>query len=217
MLEITAVLTPSEIAQVRALIARGQWVDGRATAGPLSAMVKRNRQLGEDDPAGREAGAVVLGALARSGAFASAALAAQIAPPLFNRYAGGEGYGDHVDNAIRPLMRGRMRLDLSATLFLSAPDDYRGGGLVIDGAPGVKLGAGDLFLYPAGRVHRVEPVTDGEREACFFWVQSLVRDHDARAMLFELDRIIQSLPSSAAQRVELTALYHNLMRRWSAP
>lgn len=217
MLGITGVLTPAEIAEVRTLIASGEWVDGRATAGPLSAAVKRNRQLGEDDPAGHRAGAIILDALARSGVFASAALAAQIAPPLFNRYASGEGYGDHVDNAIRPLLRGRMRLDLSATLFLTAPEDYGGGELVIGGASGVKLGAGDLLLYPAGSLHRVEPVTSGAREACFFWVQSLVRDHDARAMLFALDRVIQSLPDGAAQIVELTALYHNLLRRWSIP
>lgn len=217
MLEIAAVLTPIEIAEVRALIAGGAWVDGRATAGPLSATVKRNRQLDEDDPAGRQAAAIVLGALARSGVFASATLAAQIAPPLFNRYAAGEGYGDHVDNAIRPLLRGRMRLDLSATLFLSAPDDYCGGDLVIGDAPGVKLAAGDLLLYPAGSVHRVEPVTWGEREACFFWVQSLVRDHEARSMLFALDRATQALPTGTAQIVELTALYHNLVRRWSIP
>ncbi|MBX9859563.1 MAG: Fe2+-dependent dioxygenase [Sphingomonas sp.] len=217
MLEITGVLTPAEIAEVRALIAGGQWVDGRATAGPLSAAVKRNRQLDEDDPAGHHAGAIILDALARSGVFASAALAAQIAPPLFNRYAIGEAYGDHVDNGIRPLLRGRMRLDLSATLFLTPPEDYGGGELVIDGAPGVRLAAGDLLLYPAGSVHRVEPVTSGEREACFFWVQSLVRDHEARAMLFALDRAIQSLPSGAEQIVELTALYHNLLRRWSTP
>lgn len=217
MFEITGVLTPAEIAEVRALIASGRWVDGRATAGTLSAAVKHNRQLDEDDPAGHRAGAIVLDALVRSGVFASAALAAQIAPPLFNRYAAGEGYGDHVDNAIRPLLHGRMRLDLSATLFLTAPDDYDGGALVIDGATGVKLAAGDLLLYPAGSVHRVEPVTSGEREACFFWVQSLVRDHEARAMLFALDRTIHSLPRGAAQVLELTALYHNLLRRWSVP
>ena len=217
MLEITGVLTPDEIAQVRALIAGGCWVDGRATAGPLSATVKRNRQLAEDDPSGHQAAAIVLGVQARSGVFASAALAARIAPPLFNRYGVGEGYGDHIDNAIRPLSRGRMRLDLSATLFLSAPESYGGGELVIDGHPGVKLGAGDLLLYRAGSVHRVDPVSHGEREACFFWVQSLVRDHEARAMLFTLDRAIQSLPSGSAQIVELTALYHNLLRRWSVP
>lgn len=215
MHEITAVLTPAEIAEVRALIATGRWVDGRATAGPLSAAVKRNRQLDEDDPAGHRAGAIILAALARSGVFASAALAAQISPPLFNRYAAGDAYGPHVDNAIRPLVRGRMRLDLSATLFLTDPADYAGGELAIDGLAGVKLGAGDLLLYPAGSIHHVEPVTSGERWACFFWVQSLVRDEAARAMLFALDRTIQSLPAGAVQIVELTALYHNLLRRWS--
>lgn len=108
-----------------------------------------------------------------------------------------------------------MRLDLSATLFLTDPEDYAGGELVIDEAPGVKLGAGDLLLYPAGSIHHVEPVTSGEREACFFWVQSLVRDDSERAMLFALDRTIQSLPSGTPQIIELTALYHNLLRHWS--
>lgn len=217
MLILTEVLTPNDIAAVRIAIARGRWVDGRATAGPLSAEVKHNQQLDEDDAAGHQAAAIILDALARSGTFASAALAARIAPPLFNRYVVGDCYGDHVDNAIRPLMNGRMRLDLSATLFLSDPADYAGGGLVIADAPPVRLAAGDMVLYRADTIHRVEPVTAGVREASFFWVQSLVRDHDARAMLFALDRTIQSLAAAAPQRIELTALYHNLLRRWSTP
>lgn len=223
MLHIAAVLNAAEIAEVRRLTSAGEWIDGRATAGSMSTLVKRNHQLSEDDPAGLAAAAIVLAALARNGVFASAALPAQIAPPLFNRYGVGESYGDHIDSAIRPLQRGRMRLDLSATLFLSDPDDYADGDLVIDteGAEQrVRLPAGDLILYPAGTIHRVDPVTSGCREACFFWVQSLVRSGEQRDMLFALDAEIQALEDHEAARpsaVRLAALYHNLLRLWADP
>lgn len=217
MLRIGGVLTVAEIAEVRALIAAGAWMDGRATAGHLSATVKDNLQLGEDDPAGREAAAIILAPLARSGAFASAALPAKIAPPLVSRYAGGAHYGDHIDGAIRPLGQGRMRLDLSATLFLSPPEDYDGGALVIassDGAQSVKLSAGDLLLYGAGAIHHVEPVTRGRREASFFWVQSLVRDHEQRDLLFALDQRVQAA-TDPTESVALAQIYHNLLRMWA--
>ncbi|MFM9829005.1 MAG: Fe2+-dependent dioxygenase [Sphingomonas sp.] len=221
MLTIQSVLDPEELAEVRRLIDAGNWVDGRGTAGPLSAAVKRNSQLDERDAAGHAAGAIILAALARCGVFASFALPGRIVPPLFNRYAAGQGYGDHIDSAIRPIGDGRMRLDLSATLFLSAPGDYAGGELVImtDGAEqAVKLAAGDMVVYSAGTVHRVNAVTRGRRDASFFWVQSLVRDSDKRAMLFGLDRDIQALgndPGAMAVVISLVALYNNLLRTWS--
>ncbi len=221
MLHLRAVLTAVELADVRARIAACDWIDGRATAGNLSAGVKRNRQLAEDDAGGQAAAAIVLAALGRSGVFASAALPAEIAPPLFNRYGPGDGYGDHIDNAIRPLPRGRMRLDLSATLFLSDPEDYAGGELVVRGAAGeqgFKLPAGDMLLYPAGSVHRVMPVASGVREACFFWVQSLVRDAGQRWLLFDLDAQIGRMRADGvadAHILGLTSLYHNLLRQWA--
>lgn len=223
MLHIPGVLDAAALAQVRAVLAAAQWTDGRATAGHLSAKVKNNRQLAEDDPSAMQAGALVLDALARQPLFAAAALATCISAPLFNRYEGGETYGDHVDGAIRPLVKGRMRADLSATLFLSDPESYAGGELII-AAPGgenaVKLAAGDLILYTSGARHRVTPVTHGHRDAAVLWVQSLVRDPQQRAMLLELDQTIQNLRSenAAADNVlTLTGLYHNLLRLWSEP
>lgn len=223
MLHIPAVLDEGALAQVRALIAGAVWADGRATAGHLSAAVKRNRQLAEDDPLGLQAGAVVIDALARQPLFAAAALATRISAPLFNRYADGEAYGDHIDGAIRPLEKGRMRADLSATVFLTDPESYEGGELTI-AAPGgehaVKLAAGDMILYASGARHRVTPVTHGHRDAVVLWVQSLVRDPQQRGMLFELDQTIQNLRADGAgdaHVLALTGLYHNLLRLWSEP
>lgn len=221
MLHIAAVLTPDEVAEVRGLIGAADWLDGRATAGHLSAEVKRNRQLAEDDPATLAAAAVVCAALARSGVFASAALPARIAPPLFNCHGIGEHYGEHIDSAIRPVAGATMRLDLSATLFLSHPAEYTGGELVIrspTGSEAFKLAAGDLLLYTSGVIHQVAPVTSGQREACFFWVQSHVRDPSQRKILFELDTVIARLRTEKACRESillLTAQYHNLLRMWS--
>lgn len=223
MLHIPGVLDAAALADVRALLAQAQWTDGRATAGHLSAQVKHNRQLDEDDPIALKAGALVLDALARQPVFAAGALATCISAPLFNRYEGGETYGDHIDGAIRPLARGRMRADLSATLFLSDPESYEGGELVI-AAPGgehaVKLSAGDMILYASGARHKVTPVTQGRRDAAVIWVQSLVRDPLQRDMLFELDGTIQSLRAAKANDTDLlalTGLYHNLLRLWSEP
>ena len=198
------------------------WTDGRITAGHQSARAKDNMQLPESDPIASEQSAAVRTALDRNALFFSAALPRRIFPPLFNRYRIGNGFGNHIDNAVRYDQSGNaVRTDLSATLFLSAPESYDGGELVIGGASGiqrVKLPAGDLLLYSATSVHRVEPVTRGERLAAFFWVQSLVRDEGERQLLFDLDVGIQKLNQDAAGHpamVELTGVYHNLLRRWS--
>jgi PKHD-type hydroxylase len=223
MLHIPGVLDAAALAEVRGQLADAQWIDGRATAGHLSAKVKNNRQLDEDDPLASQAGALVLDALSRQPLFAAAALATRISAPLFNRYQDGETYGDHIDGAIRPLTKGRMRADLSATLFLSDPASYDGGELMIAASGGehaVKLAAGDMILYASGARHRVTPVTRGQRDAAVFWVQSLVRDPQQRAMLFDLDGTIQNLRNSGASeadRLALTGLYHNLLRLWSEP
>lgn len=223
MLHIPGVLDAAALAEVCRLVAGARWTDGRATAGHLSATVKNNRQLDEDDPLALQAGALVLDALAQQPLFAAGALATSISAPLFNRYEGGETYGDHIDGAIRPLAKGRMRADLSATLFLTEPDSYEGGELMV-AAPGgehaVKLAAGDMILYPSGARHRVTPVTQGRRDAVVLWIQSLVRDPLQRGMLFELDQTIQSLRAEGAgdsDVLALTGLYHNLLRLWSEP
>jgi PKHD-type hydroxylase len=199
------------------------WVDGLATAGHQGARVKRNRQLAEGSPLARELGDVVLAALERHPLFISAVLPARVYPPLFNCYEGGERFGNHVDNALR-LMPGsaeRLRTDVSATLFLSDPDDYDGGELLIDdtyGAHSVKLPAGHLIVYPSASLHRVEPVTRGARLACFFWAQSMVRDVGQRTLLLDLDTAIQRLAQTDADeaaRLQLTGCYHNLLRMWA--
>lgn len=216
-------LDTAAVARVRAIVDAGDWVDGNATSGPQSALAKRNRQLPEDGQAARTAGEIVCAALGRAPLFVAAALPARVFPPLFNRYAPGDGFGTHVDNAVRQVGNtgARVRADLSATLFLSDPDDYAGGGLIAEGrgdAP-IKLPAGHLLLYPATTLHRVEPVTRGVRIASFFWVQSLVRDGAARAVLFDLDRAIQTLAVERGQAdepvIRLTGVYHNLLRMWA--
>lgn len=223
MLHIPGVLEEAALTQVRGLLGQAGWIDGRATAGHLSAEVKDNRQLAEDDPLALQAGALVMDALSRQPLFAAAALATRISAPLFNRYEGGATYGDHIDGAIRPLVRGRMRADLSATLFLSDPESYGGGELMIaspGGEHAVKLAAGDMILYASGTRHRVTPVTRGTRLAAVLWIQSLVRDPQQRAMLFELDQTIQALRAADALAdsvLALTGLYHNLLRLWSEP
>lgn len=223
MIAIPEVLDAATVARVRAAIADGEWVDGAVTAGHQSALAKRNRQLAEGGAAAREAGALVVAALQASATFIAAALPAKLFPPLFNRYAGGEAFGTHIDNAVRLGPDGlRVRSDLSATLFLSEPDSYDGGELVVEdraGAQSVKLPAGHMLLYPASSLHRVEPVTRGTREACFFWVQSMVRDDGARRILFDLDNAVRqaaaALGHEARPVIELTGVYHNLLRRWA--
>ena len=224
LIAIPEVLDEAGVARVRALIDAGEWVDGNVTSGAQSALAKRNEQLAEDSPLAREAGGLVLDALGATPLFVAAALPLKVFPPLFNRYAGGQAFGMHVDNAVRS-KRGtdfRIRSDLSATLFLSPPEEYDGGDLVIEdqfGESRVKLPAGHMVLYPASSLHRVEPVTRGMRVASFFWVQSMVRDDGARRILFDLDRGVQEVAAARGQGdpavVRLTGVYHNLLRRWA--
>jgi PKHD-type hydroxylase len=224
MLPIADVLDASTLVRVRAILEEGEWVDGNVTSGAQSALAKHNRQLPEDGAAAREAGGMVLDALGRSATFVAAALPLKVFPPLFNAYAGGEEFGAHVDNAIR-IQRGtdfRIRSDLSCTLFLSDPDSYDGGELIAEepgGERSVKLAAGSLILYPSSSVHRIAPVTRGTRLASFFWLQSMVRSGEERAILFDLDRAVQRVGAGMGQgdraAVELTGVYHNLLRRWA--
>ncbi|SOB88144.1 PKHD-type hydroxylase [Sphingomonas guangdongensis] len=224
LVAIPSLLDAEGVARVRAVIDAGSWVDGNATSGPQAALAKRNEQLIQDDAATLEAGRLVLDALGQSPLFIAAALPLRIFPPLFNRYAGGQAFDTHVDNAVR-LKRGtdfRLRSDLSCTLFLEDPASYDGGELVVEdvfGEQRVKLGAGDAVLYPASSLHRVEPVTRGTRVASFFWVQSMVRDDGERRILFDLDRAVQRVAAAQGTgdraTVELTGIYHNLLRRWA--
>ncbi|HEV8313650.1 MAG TPA: Fe2+-dependent dioxygenase [Burkholderiaceae bacterium] len=223
IVQIPDVLSAEQVRDMRVRLQVADWVDGLATAGHQGARVKRNRQLAEGSPLARELGDVVLAALERHPLFISAVLPARVYPPLFNRYEGGERFGNHVDNALR-LMPGsaeRLRTDVSATLFLSDPDDYDGGELLIDdtyGAHSVKLPAGHLIVYPSASLHRVEPVTRGARLACFFWAQSMVRDVGQRTLLLDLDTAIQRLAQTDADeaaRLQLTGCYHNLLRMWA--
>ncbi|WP_277968832.1 Fe2+-dependent dioxygenase [Sphingomonas echinoides] len=221
---IPDLLTAAQVADLRATLDAADWIDGNATSGAQSALAKRNTQLPEDSAAARAGGSAVLDALGACPLFVAAALPLKVFPPLFNRYGAGDGFGAHVDTAIR-IRRGsdfRIRSDLSATLFLCDPDSYEGGELVIAtqfGEQRVKLPAGQLVVYPASSVHHVTPVTRGTRVASFFWIQSMVRDDGARAMLFELDTAIQSiatrLGSDDPEIVRLTGVYHNLLRRWA--
>jgi PKHD-type hydroxylase len=225
LLHVAEVLSKQEAEDCRALLARGAWTDGSITAGHQSARVKHNRQLPEQDPAAVAVRARVLEALGRHPTFLAAALPRRVFPPLFNRYGEGGHFGAHVDNAVRYPRTGAdgeaVRTDVSITLFLGEPQEYDGGELVIEdtfGSHRVKLGAGDLILYPAGSLHAVTPVTRGERWAAFFWVQSLVRSPEQRRLLFELDSAIQSLTQQvpdSPELVRLTGVYHNLLRAWS--
>ena len=223
MLHIPDVLSAAEVARFRDLLDRAEWTDGRRTAGYQAARVKSNAQLAEGDPLAQRLGEEVLAALERSKLFISAALPLQVYPPMFNRYAGGQAFGTHVDAAVRqlPAMPGRVRSDLSATLFLSAPEEYDGGELLVQdsyGAHAVKLPAGGVVLYPASSLHRVAPVTRGVRLASFLWIQSMVRDDAGRTMLYDLDSSIQHLAQAVpdhAAVLQLTNVYQNLLRRWA--
>ncbi|VCU69800.1 PKHD-type hydroxylase [Pigmentiphaga humi] len=223
MLTLPDALTADQVAQFRHALERATWQDGRATAGHVALEAKRNEQLAANDPLAVQLGNAILDALGGNPLFISATLPLKVLPPSFNRYAGGGTYGNHVDNAIRALPGSahRVRTDISATLFLTPPEDYDGGELVIEdtyGSHAVKLPAGHLVLYPGTSVHRVTPVTRGVRLAAFFWVQSLVRDQTQRETLYRLDTAIQQLTREAPQSsalVELTGVYHNLLRQWS--
>jgi PKHD-type hydroxylase len=223
LLKITKALSAAQVDHCRARLAEGAWADGRGTAGQQSARTKRNLQIGEDSEVGRELGELILAQLGRNPGFLSAALPLKVFPPLFNRYDVGMGFGGHVDNAIRYSAEGRRyRTDVSCTLFLSDPADYDGGELVIEypfGEQSVKLAAGDLVLYPASSVHRVEAVTRGSRIASFFWLQSMVRDDGQRRLLHDLDQSIgqmrEALSDDHPAIVRLTSTYHNLIRMWA--
>jgi PKHD-type hydroxylase len=223
LIHVPAVLDRQEVGEIRGLLDRADWADGRATVGEQGARIKRNRQLPVAHPVTMQLGQRILQALARNATFLSAALPLRTLSPLFNRYEDGEHYGQHVDGAIlrqsgtpQPL-----RSDVSSTLFLSEPDEYDGGELVVADTYGiheVKLPAGDLILYPSTSQHRVDPVTRGARVSSFFWTQSLVRDDWRRSMLFELDRTIQRLRARLGDDADTTALtahYHNLLRQWA--
>ena len=223
MLHIPGVLTPEQVLTFRQRLAQSDWVDGRESVGAQGAQVKRNRQLAEGSPLARELGEIVARALTANPLFFAAALPLRILPPYFNSYAGGEQYGLHIDGAVRTDGRTlqTLRADVSTTVFLSGPEEYAGGELVVMDAYGaheVKLPAGDAIVYPSSSVHRVMPVTSGERVASFLWSQSMVRDDAKRAMLFELDQNIQRLRAQLGDNdatVGLTGHYHNLLRMWA--
>jgi PKHD-type hydroxylase len=222
ILPIPDVLTPEQVKRARVIFDQAEWIDGRVTAGHQSARAKHNMQLPEDSPAAGELAGMILEALGQNALFISAALPLKVFPPLFNRYSGGQSFGTHVDNAVRQVTGTsyRMRTDLSATLFLATPDEYDGGELMVEdtyGSHGVKLPAGHMVLYPATSLHHVRPVTRGARLASFFWIQSMVRDDGERTLLFDLDTAIRRLnadDSNHPSAVELTGVYHNLLRRW---
>lgn len=225
LVHVPTLLNGEQVAQCRRQLdaEHAPWVNGRATAGHQGIHVKQNQQIAEGSPLAIELGDMVVAALERHPLFISAALPYRVYPPMFNRYQGGMHFGSHVDGAVRllPGTGDKIRTDLSATLFLAPPDSYDGGELLIEdtyGTQTVKLAAGDLILYPASSLHRVNPVTRGTRVACFFWVQSMIRDDGQRTLLFDLDNAIQRLTATGADetaRIHLTGCYHNLLRMWS--
>jgi PKHD-type hydroxylase len=223
IIAIPDVLTPEQVRDSLTLLDAAEWVDGKVTAGHQSARAKDNQQLREDSPVARQLGEMILAALELNPRFISAALPLKVFPPLFNRYLGGQSFSLHVDNAIR-MIRGtahRVRTDLSATLFLADPGAYDGGELVIEdtyGAHAVKLPAGHMVLYPSSSLHRVNPVTRGARLASFFWIQSMVREDAQRALLFDMDTAIRRLAVESPEHpsvIQLTGVYHNLLRTWA--
>jgi PKHD-type hydroxylase len=223
LISIPDVLNPAGVAEARLLMEQAEWMDGKVTAGFQSAKAKDNMQIREGDPVGQQLGANILRALGANPLFVAAALPLQIFPPLFNRYTGGQSFGTHVDNAIRqvPGSGRRVRTDISATLFLSAPEEYDGGELCVEDTYGmqkVKLPAGHMVLYPATSLHHVKPVTHGARICSFFWIQSMVRDDTRRAILFDLDLGIQKLNREIPNHpvaVQFIGIYHNLLRQWA--
>lgn len=223
LLAIPDVLTAEQVAEARKQLEAAEWIDGKATAGHQGARVKDNRQLPVDSPVARKVGQTILKALSANPLFISAALPLHILPPLFNRYSGGQTFGNHVDGSIRaiPGTGHRIRTDLSCTLFFAGPEEYDGGELVIEdtyGSKGVKLPAGHMILYPSTSLHQVTPVTRGTRLCSFFWLQSMIRDDGRRRLLFEMDVAIQRLGAENAAHpsvLQLTGVYHNLIRQWA--
>jgi len=227
LLHIPDILTKEQVEKARALFKDAEWVDGKVTAGYQSAQAKNNAQIPENHPAAIQVGDMILQALGKNLQFMAAALPAKVFPPLFNRYRGGQNFGTHVDNAIRqiPGTPHRIRTDLSATVFLCDPKEYDGGELVVEDTYGVhssKLPAGSMVLYPSTSLHHVKPVTKGARICSFFWIQSMVREDAHRTLLYDLDLAIQRLsrdlkenPVAAQTTVQLTGVYHNLLRSWA--
>ena len=227
LITIPDVLTKEQVAQAKAVLDAAEWVDGRTTAGYQAVKTKDNEQIPDSHPAAREVGEMILRALGANPLFMSAALPLRILPPMFNRYAGGQTFGTHVDNAIRQIPGSpiRIRTDVSATLFFEEPENYEGGELCVEdtyGVQRVKLPAGSMVLYPSTSLHHVTPVTRGSRLCSFFWIQSMIRDDGRRSLLFDLDlaiqRLGQELPGhEAAEKsaVQLTGVYHNLLRQWA--
>ncbi|WP_025855165.1 Fe2+-dependent dioxygenase [Pseudomonas sp. CHM02] len=223
LIEIPALLSAREVESTVATLLDQPWVDGKVTAGQRSALAKNNRQLSQDSPVAVRVGEQILARLSDNALFMSAALPKRIYPPLFNRYCGGEAFDWHIDNAIRGLkgVRERVRTDISATLFLANPASYDGGELIIRdtfGEHAVKLPAGHLLIYPGSSLHKINPVTRGERIASFFWIESLVREDSQRQLLLDMDVAIQTLTAQDADHhalLQLSGAYHNLLRRWS--
>jgi PKHD-type hydroxylase len=224
IIKISSVFSKQEVEKLREYIGQGSWVDGQLTAGEQARSVKKNQQLDAESDLTQQLGDIVLERLSQTPEFISAALPLKIFPPMVNRYQQQETYGLHVDNAVRfvPNSVVRVRSDLSATIFLSNPDEYQGGELQISeqfGDQHIKLNAGDMVLYPSRSLHRVAPVDQGERISIVLWLQSMVRDNEQRAMLYELDQSIQSLTQIHGHEhqevMRLTNVYQNLVREWS--
>lgn len=223
LISIPNVLTAEQVAEARKKLDQAEWVDGKVTAGHQSAKAKDNMQIPENSPVSRELGDMIMAALGKNPLFLSAALPLRVFPPLFNRYTGGQSFGTHVDNAIRqvPGTPLRIRTDLSATLFFTGPEEYDGGELCVEdtyGVKSVKLPAGHMILYPSTSLHHVRPVTRGARICSFFWMQSMLRDDTQRSLLFDLDTAIQGISRDFPQgpyAVQLTGVYHNLLRQWA--
>jgi len=227
LLTIPNVLSAEQVNQARQILDQADWVDGKVTAGHQSAKAKDNMQLSENHPVARQLGDAILTALGKNALFLAAALPARVFPPLFNRYSGGQSFGTHVDNAIRQVggTPHRIRTDLSATLFFAAPEEYDGGELCVEdtyGVHSVKLPPGHMVLYPSTSLHHVKPVTRGARVCSFFWIQSMIREDSRRSLLFDLDLGIQRLnrelpdsPAASQTAVQLTGVYHNLLRQWA--
>ncbi|MBQ0794524.1 MULTISPECIES: Fe2+-dependent dioxygenase [Zhongshania] len=223
LVKIPAVLSKAEVAHCRRVMEAAEWVDGKVTAGYQSAKNKNNIQLAENSDAANQLGDIILAALAKNNLFMSAALPLKIFPPLFNCYQGGHSFGVHVDNAIRQVKGTavKVRTDISMTLFFSEPEEYDGGELVIEdtyGTQSIKLAAGDMILYPSTSLHRVTPVTKGRRLASFFWLQSMVASDEKRSLLYDMDMSIQNLSQGNEDHpaiIQLTGVYHNLLRQWA--
>jgi len=223
LLTIPDLLSAGQLQTIRSRLNAAEWIDGRVTAGHQSMLAKDNMQIPEGHPVAQQVGELILQTLGSNLLFISAALPAKVFPPLFNRYSGGQSFGTHVDNSIRHVKgtSHRVRSDLSATLFFSAPEEYDGGELVVEdtyGIHSVKLPAGHMVVYPSSSLHHVRPVTRGARVSSFFWIQSMVRDDGERTLLFDLDNVTQRITAeepNSPNALRLTGIYHNLLRRWA--